>query len=883
MPAVDANVPVADGWAKPSDQVLDALSVDPARGLSADEVQRRRAVHGRNALREMQRRSPWAIFGTQFKSLLVLLLGAAALAALAFGEWVEAGAIVAVLLVNALIGFFTELKAARSMEALRKMGAVQVTVRRAGQVALMDADELVPGDIVLVEGGDVVTADLRLLEASKLQANESTLTGESVPRGKSVAPVAEDAPLGDRTSMLFKGTIVTRGSGVAVVLATGMASELGQISQLVEEAKEETTPLEKRLNRLGHGLVWVTLVIAALVVASGLAAGKPLLLIIETAIALAVAAVPEGLPIIATIALARGMRRMVRHNAVVNRLSAVETLGATSVICTDKTGTLTENRMRVERYKLVDRDDARKRALEIGVLCNNAALKHGEDGVGDPMEIALLAAGAQEGVHREALLRDAPERREVAFDPELKLMATVHGQQAPFRVAVKGAPEALIAHSKLDQTARAHWLDQSEALARQGLRVLALAERDAQHVEDDVYQDLAFVGLVAMFDPPRTTVRDTIAACRHAGVRVVMVTGDHPVTALNIARATGLSAGEETDVVAGRRLEDVVTLSQDEKARLLRAEVFARVSPKQKLSLIALHQSAGSIVAMTGDGVNDAPALRKADIGVAMGGRGTAAAKEAAAMVLKDDNLSTIAVAISEGRIIFDNIRNFVVYLLSCNISEVLVVALAALVRAPLPLLPLQILFLNLVTDVFPALALGVGEGARDVMDRPPRSARESVISAGHWRAIIGYGGLITACVLGAFWLALRKLGLPRAEAVTVSFLTLAFAQLWHVLNMRGGTASFLRNEITRNPWIWAAIALCTGLLFMATYFTPLARVLSLVPPTLPTWSLIVGMSLLPLAVVQPSKSLLARLRRSAVSPDPGQAYLSSGLGGPAR
>ncbi len=851
MSAPSPPEPLSTPWARAAREVSSGLDVDPSVGLPEREVHRRAALFGPNALRETRRRSAWVILAAQFASLLVGLLTAAMVTAMLFGEWVEATAILAVLLINATIGFLTELQAARSMESLRRMGATEATVRRAGRPLRVPARALVPGDIVLLEGGDVVTADLRLVEASKLQADESTFTGESLPVSKSVAPVALDAALADRTSMLFKGTVVTRGSAVAVVVGTGMESELGRISRLVEEAKEEQTPLEKRLDGLGHGLVWATLAIATLVAVSGHLAGKPLFLVIETAIALAVAAVPEGLPIIATIALARGMHRMARHRALVNRLSAVETLGATSVVCTDKTGTLTENRIRVHLVRGVDAvPDAERVALELGALCNNAALTPEGRGVGDPLEVALLAAAVDRGIDLDALRARLPERREVAFDAESKLMATVHGAAPPYKVAVKGAPEEVLAACDLDEAGRAHWNAESERLAEEGLRVIGVAEGDRPEIEGPVYSGLRFVGLVGMLDPPRAGVRETVEACGRAGVRLVMVTGDHPVTARNIAAATGLVPSPDVDVVTGAELRPPDQLTDPERARLLAATVTARVSPRQKLDLIALHQSAGAVVAMTGDGVNDAPALRKADIGVAMGARGTAAAKEAAAMVLQDDDLSTIVLAIREGRVIFDNIRNFVVYLLSCNLSEVLVVAVAALAGAPLPLLPLQILFLNLVTDVFPALALGVGEGGAQVMQRPPRPASEPIVGARHWRSIIGYGVLLTASVLLAFTTALGPLGLGPDGAVTVSFLTLSFAQLWHVFNLRrpGGG---LHNEITGNPWLWGALVVCVALVLLAVYLPPLARLLSIVPPSSAAWGVVLGASVLPLLLGQ--------------------------------
>ena len=853
--------PIEKPWSMEAVDVAKALDVEPQLGLSHKQVHGRLLQYGANVLRQIKKRNLWSILGAQFKSILVALLAVAVAAALVFGEYVEASAIVAVLLTNALIGFITELKAVRSMEALRDIGATLVTVRRSGEVKSIPASQLVPGDIVMIEGGDVVTADLRLYEASKLQINEASLTGESVPVAKALPAVAGDAPIGERYSMLFKGTVVNHGSGAGIVVATGMNSELGQISRLTQEAEEETTPLERRLNRLGQGLVWVTLAISALVVVSGVTAGTPLFVIIETAVALAVAAVPEGLPIIATIALARGMQRMVRNNAVVNRLSAVETLGSTNVLCTDKTGTLTENRMRVEQWSLAPVTNAQKTALEIGVLCNNASLGD-EGGVGDPLEIALLEAGAAAGIEQRSLRTSWPERREEAFDAEMKMMATVHGNEAPYRACVKGAPEAVLARSTLNEQQRQQWIEQSAKLAKQGLRVLAVAEQYLEELDAQVYTQLQFIGLVGLHDPPRQGVQHTVLACQRAGVRLVMVTGDHPATALNISRATGLIDQADPEVILGSELENTEQLEPEQRARLLQAPVFARVSPKQKLDLISFHQSEGSIVAMTGDGVNDAPALRKADIGVAMGARGTAAAKEAADMVLKDDDLSTILIAIAEGRAIFDNIRNFVVYLLSCNISEVLVVALAVIAGTPLPLLPLQILFLNLVTDVFPALALGMGSAAPDVMSRPPRPAKEAVITTQLWYAISTYGVLLSASVLTAFAIALYALELNSTDAVTVSFLTLAFAQLVHVFNIRNSRSGMFVNEVTRNPWIWAAIGICVAILFGALYFSPLAQILSIRPPDPATWWLILSMSIMPWIVAQ-SCVLIAGLFRT--------------------
>ena len=802
-------------WHRDAGEVLEALDVSLDQGLSESEVQQRRERYGENRLRDTETKSALQIFIEQFKSLIVGLLAAAAILSFAFGEWVEGIAIAVVILLQALIGFVTELRAVRSMEALQALSSVNAKVRRDGQVQEIHAEELVPGDVVILQGGDVITADLRLAEASKLQVDESALTGESVPVAKQVSPVEEETPLAERTSMAYKGTAVTRGAGEGVVVATGMSTELGEISTLVAEAEEEATPLEERLEQLGRKLIWVTLGIAVVVAISGILAGRDLFLMVETAIALAVASIPEGLPIVATVALARGMWRMAQRNALINKLSAVETLGATNVILTDKTGTLTENRMTVvnivlegERVSITGRglnrdgefkrdgepispnEDARLRqALEVSVLCTDASLPPEDadaaEAVGDPLEVALLVAGAKAGLRRDELLETQPEVREVAFDAEAKMMATYHKEDGRYRVAVKGALEAVIDASTeilntegerlpVDDDVRDRWHAKNMQLAEEGLRVIALATKTVDDPEAEPYENLTFLGLTALLDPPREPVREAIQACQNAGIEVVMITGDQPATARNVAQEVGLVHHENADVIYGQELSEELT--EEEKREVLDALIFARVTPKQKLSLIAAHQDAGAIVAMTGDGVNDAPALKKADIGVAMGQRGTQVAREAADMILKDDAFSTIVVAVEQGRAIFNNIRKFVLYLLSCNVAEIMIVALASVVNAPLPIRPLQILFLNLVTDVFPALALGVGEGDPHIMERPPRDPEEPIIARRHWAVITGYSALISMAVLAVLALAEQAFALARARPLTLSFVALAFA-----------------------------------------------------------------------------------------------------------
>lgn len=873
--------------------LIERLDSSIEQGLDDAEVERRREEHGPNRLREAQSRPTWRILVDQLASLIVLLLVAAAVAAAVFGRVVEAIAIGAAVAVNTVIGFVMELRATRAMEALQRMGKTQARVRRGGKAQTLSADELVPGDIVLLEAGDVVSADLRLLEANRLQCDEAALTGESVPVTKRTGTLdREDPPLAERENMAFKGTAVTDGSGLGLVVATGMDTELGHISSLVEEAESSETPLEQRLERLGRRLIWLTLVIAGVVAAAGLLAGKALMVMLETAIALAIAAVPEGLPVVATLALARGMRKMAKRNAVVKRLSAVETLGTASLIFTDKTGTLTENHMTLARLGLAAgtltldreqdgarflRDDDKEVALDevpgltdaltVGALCNNASLQEG-GGVGDPTEVALLEGAAAAGLYRDELLERLPEEREVSFDPDLKLMATIHAEGDGWRYAVKGAPEAVLEHCRRVRTGdgdaeladadREDWQTRSEQLAADGLRVLAVAEKHADKADAEPYADLTLLGLTGLYDPPRAGIDTTIAACQDAGIRVVMGTGDHAATAQAIAAEIGL-AKPDAEAVDASGIKDFDDLDAGERERLLASEVFARISPEQKLRLIDLYQDADWVVGMTGDGVNDAPALKQADIGIAMGQRGTEVARQAADIVLKDDAFETLVHAIEHGRTIFRNIRRFIVYLLSGNLAEIMAVSAAAVVGAPLPLLPLQILYINFVSDVMPALALGLSPSRPGVMDEPPRAKHEPILQRSHWVAIAGYGALIAATVLVAFTLAFLWLDLDTGQAVTIGFLTFGLGRLLHVLNMRSADSPVFINEITRNPMVWVSIAVGVALLALAVWVPVAAQVLSIQPLPPAGWLLVLGFSLLPLLLAQLTKLWLAR------------------------
>lgn len=857
-------------WSLRAEAVLDALAVNRSRGLDSSEIAPRRARFGDNTLQPAPPRSAWSVFVSQWQSFIMILLLGAAAVSLAFGDVTEAVAVLVVIAVNVVIGFATELRATRSMEGLRALTEVNAKVLRDGAIQLVPANELVVGDIVQVEAGDTVPADLRLVISSNLEVDESTLTGESVPVSKRPEPVSEDSELAERHSMAFRGTAATRGVCTGIVVATGRSTELGRVASLVETVEREDTPLERELDRFGKRLAWVSVLLASLVALTGLLGETTWVEMVETGIALAIATVPEGLPVVATIALARGMYRMAKRNALLTKLAAVETLGAVSVIVSDKTGTLTENRMTVEELALeagsfsleqrqLFRDDeamsaddvpALKRALEIGVACNDASIDPDGNGpVGDPMEVALLRAGLAGSITQAGLDDANPELREEAFDPERKMMASLRREEDGVWCAVKGAPEAVLEVSTQQLTAtgpqpltpsiREHWQELEHALAASGLRVLALAEAHHPTLPATPYRDLTWVGLVGLVDPPRRDIAPALAACRAAGIRVVVLTGDQAATAAHVGRAVGLLDDDGT-VMVGRDLELDDAAGRQEA---LRASLICRVSPEQKLRMIEAYRDAGFVVAMLGDGVNDAPALRRADIGVAMGLRGTTVAQEAASMVLRDDRFSTIVAAIAQGRAIFENIRKFVVYLLSCNVSELVAVGVSSLLPIPVALTALQILFLNLVTDVFPALALGVSEAAPGLMQRPPRATGEPIVDRSRWLRIFGYGSVLTAAVLIALYVAYVEWQLDARRAGTLSFLTLAIGQLVHVFNMADDDSPILINEVSRNPWVWGALLLCTALLGVALYVPAIAGALRLVPPDARGWGLVFALS----------------------------------------
>jgi Ca2+-transporting ATPase len=884
----------------PVSVVLERLGTTPS-GLDDAEARARLIRYGPNELTATPPVSVWRILAGQLKSVVVLLLVVAAAVALVRGDLADGVAIAVVLLLNVALGLSTEVRARRAMEALLGLQVARASVVREGHPHIIDARELVPGDIIEVEAGQAVPADARLIHGAELRTTESALTGESVAVEKRADTVLEDdVPLPDRRNMLYQATSVAAGSGRAAIVATGMATEVGRLGALVAGIAEAPTVLERRLDVLGRRLAGFALVVGVLVAVLSLLQGTPLGEVVQTGIAVAIAAVPEGLPAVITITMAVGVRRMARRHALVRRLPAVESLGSATIICTDKTGTLTAGEMTVTTLWVAGRelrvtgagyspegeffdgersvdprdDPVLALALQTGALVNRAHIARGADVVeatGDPTETALLVAASKGGIDRTALLAEWPEVAELPFSSERRLMATFHRSAAGQLIAfAKGAPGRIVELSDrvvtrsgeqaLDSAGRAALLKCNEALAARGLRVLALAYGPVTGTSESALRDLAFVGLVGMMDPPAAGVEETIHRLRDAGVRTVMLTGDQRLTADAVARALGvLAPGEET--TDGRTVER----SSDEEleARIERFGAFSRVSPEAKLRIVSAFQRRGEIVAMIGDGVNDAAALKKADIGIAMGRRGTDVAKEAAGVVLADDRFQTIAAAVEEGRVIFDNIRKFVFYLFGCNLAEILVLLGAGLAGLPLPLFPLQILWLNLLTDTFPALALAAEPAEPDIMRRPPRNPRSTILSRGMLAATAGHATLISAVTLAAFVWGLRAWPAEPRRAMTLAFMTLAFAQIFHLANARSEAPLGVRDLIFGNRLALGAAVLAVVLQLLAVYAAPLARVLDVTPPTAEAWAVVVGLALFP-AVVGVSVRRI-RLHRASV------------------
>jgi Ca2+-transporting ATPase len=852
-------------------EVLQRLSTGRT-GLDDATAQRVLDRVGPNRLEPPRPISALRILGDQFKSVVVYLLITAIGISFALGDRIESMAIAAVLIINTLIGFATELRARRAMEALLQFDASKATVIRSGQLRIVDAATIVPGDIIQLDVGRRIPADARLIEATDFRTDEAALTGESLPVSKRAdEQLEQETPLADRTNMVYKGTTAAAGTAVAVVTGTGSSTEIGRIGTLVGTIEEGRTPLERRLDELGRRLVWLALGIAGVVAALGAWQGAPLGLVLEMGIALAVAAVPEALPAVATIALAVGVHRMARRHALVRRLPAVEALGSATVVCTDKTRTLTAGLMTLVRVwtagrEFSIREEPQARDAAIATAFKVAALasrpqpraEGKREVLGDPVDLALLTAVEIAGVDRAALVAERPQEGIVPFSSDRKFMASFHRDGAGLVAYAKGAPRRLLDMSSsiatesgtqpLDEAARITVMRANDAMAGDGLRVLALAAGPVATASESAMQGLEFVALVGFADPPAEGVRDAIVRLRAAGLRTVMLTGDQRATAAAIGRElTLLSEGQS--IIDGRELD---ALSDTElTARLSEIAAFSRITPQHKLRLVQALQARGDIVAMLGDGVNDAPALRKADIGVAMGIRGTDVAKEAASIVLQDDRFDTVTAAVEEGRIIFDNIRKFVFYLFSCNVAEVLVLLFAAVVGLPMPLMPLQILWLNMVTDTFPALALALEPGDADVMARPPRDPAEALLSRRFLISVLFYGSLITAATLGAF-LVYADGEVRRAQ--TIAFMTLALAQLFHLGNARGDVPVLDVTRALSNPYAVGALVLSIVLQLATVYVTPLAQVLGLVPMTWRDWSIVIACALGPAVVGQAIK-----------------------------
>ncbi len=878
--------------ALPEEEVLQRLGSDPERGLADGEVSARLERFGRNELRQSGGKGPLAILWDQITNPMVLLLLAAAAISLLLGKTIDASAVLAIVVLNAILGFVQEYRAERAIAALKRLSTPLVRVRRSGRVIEIASPELVPGDIVLVEAGNAIPADARLLEAANLRLQEATLTGESLAVDKHPGALrGENVPLGDRYNMLFMGTAVTYGRGVAVVTQTGMETELGHIAGLIQTVHGEQTPLQRRIAQLGRILAFSVVAIVAIAYLLGLLRGEHPVEMFQTAVSMAVAAVPEGLPAVVTIVLALGAQRMLHRKALIRKLPAVETLGSVTTICSDKTGTLTENRMTVtvldvaghtlnlsevlrhgrpvltgDEEPIMPQWPAHALLLSAGMLCNDALIEpvsaggHDLKAIGDPTEGALLVAGGRLGLNQARLKQHLPRIAEVPFSSERRRMSTLHRLAAQpgetdaleqvitglfndtqrWVLLVKGGVDGLLDRSPwvwsegqvlaLDAGWRSRIEDANHRLAQEGLRVLGIAYRSFsgeqppvidEHSEDD----LVLVGLVGMMDPPRAEVEAAVQVCQTAGIRPVMITGDHPLTALQIARMLRIVPDETGRVLTGA---DLNRMSPEElEAVVEEVSVYARVSPEHKLNIVQALQRRGQVVAMTGDGVNDAPALRKSNIGVAMGITGTDVSKEAASMVLLDDNFATIVGAVEEGRRVYENVRKFIRYTLGSNAGEILVMFIAPFIGMPLPLTPLQILWMNLITDGFPGLALTSEQPERDIMRRPPVHPEENIFGRGVGSYILRTGAVMALITL-AFGYWAWSSGNPAWE--TMVFSLLIFLQGGHALAIRSERDSLFQMGLRSNPSVAVAVLATVLLQLAAIYWAPLQKLFGTLP-----------------------------------------------------
>ena len=864
------------GWhSKTPGEVLGKLDSDGRRGLSTGRAEERLAQYGPNRLRQGEKKGMVRRVMEQLRDPMILVLLAAAVLSLAASggeDWLDAAIILLIVVVNACISISQEDSAEKALEALRSLSAPMAKVIRDGKPSRIEAASLVPGDIIQLEAGDLIPADGRILECAGARADESAMTGEPVPVAKEAeAVLPEDTPLADRVNMVMASTVITAGRCTCAVTATGMDTEMGRIAGMLLGEDGGETPLQKKMDEVSKTLSFLCLCVCGIMFGVGMLFHQPILDMFMTAVSLAVAAIPEGLPAIVTIVLALGVARMARRSAIVKRLPAVETLGCAGVVCSDKTGTLTQNRMTVVEV-WTPRVEDRGLTLTIGALCNDARLSREPGGAplfqGDPTEAALVELAAREGVDKNKLEGEYPRRGELPFDSERKLMSTIHPRpEGGFRVMVKGAPDVLLSRCRMDAAERRAALAQNEAMAQRALRVLGVAWRDLEFLPKEltsgvIEQNLRFAGLMGMIDPPRTEAKEAVARCHAAGIRPVMITGDHKLTAVAIARELDIFrpgdlaiTGEDLDFMPQELLDsDVEHFS-----------VYARVSPEHKMRIVKAWQRRGKVVAMTGDGVNDAPALKAADIGCAMGITGTDVAKGAADMILTDDNFATIVSAVEEGRGIYANIKKAIHYLLSCNIGEILTIFSATLFRFhQMPLVPVQLLWLNLVTDSLPALALGVEPVEAGIMERGPRDVQASFFDRSFSLRLIWQGMMVGLLTLAAYFLGEYVLSDPAsasATANTMAFATLTFCQLFHAFDVRSEDQSLFRIGVLSNPAMNKAFLAGAAMQMAVLCIPPLQRVFKTVPLGLTEWFAVLALAAAPVAVCELTK--LVRRRKS--------------------
>ena len=873
-------------YSLPAEEVMQQFGVDAGQGLSDAEITKRVEEYGLNRLAAQKQKSLLSMFIEQFKSSMVVILLVAAVVSGVIGVMegeglVETFVILAILIVNAVIGTVQEKRAQSSLEALNKMSSPHTKVLRGGQVSEIDSVDVVPGDIVILETGDIVPADTRLFEVVNLKVQESALTGESVPVDKSrdVLP-NEEIPLGDRHNMAFSTSVITYGRGKGVVVGTGMQTEVGKIAHMLQHTEATETPMGKRLEQLGKVLGYVALIICAFIFGIGVIYGNDWLEMFMMAVSLAVAAIPEGLQIVSTIVLAIGVQRLVKQHAIVRTLPSVETLGSTTVICSDKTGTLTQNKMTVVEIWVSELGDSQLEGglegdtellMQSSLLCTDAHLKQLEDRThelaGDPTETAIVEAGLTFGINKNELEQHHPRVAEVPFDSERKRMATINQMENDrFRVNVKGGLDEVLAVTTrilhegevrpITAEDRQAIEETNQRMARAALRVLSVAYNDIDALPDNittdtVERDLIFVGLLGMIDPPRPEVIEAVKKCKTAGIRPVMITGDHKVTAMAIASEIGIY-NEDDEAVTGSDLE---TMGSDALYRDVQDfSVYARVAPEHKVRIVQAWQSKGDIVAMTGDGVNDAPALKQADIGVAMGIVGTEVAKDASDVVLTDDNFATIVKAVEEGRRIYDNILKVIQFLLSANVGEVLLIFIASIFNIGNPLSPILILWINLVTDSLPALALSMDPAEKDIMTRQPRDPAQGFFTKGmKWR-IFYQGATIGLISLAAYLIGYADGGQPLGQ--TMAFAVLGFSQLLHVRNLHSNKRSSFRTGLMENRSLLGAILASSLLLFVVLLIPGVMEVFGIVPMDGLHWVYVGILSFVPIVVVEAVKLL---------------------------